>query len=130
MIAMDREINLERKNFMKTAAFKILPRLTRVVVMVCLAVLLVFSQILPAAAVKSYPSNPQEGETVLSDIVRKTEGVADSNPRSEQQMKRDAEGGLNAVQGKADMDKMVTPESAKANSVEGEIREGLRNFLK
>ena len=98
----------------------------------CVCALLFFVNALPAAAVDSYNSSPTEGETQLNETIRKTEEVSRSNPRSlgELQRTQQGEGGLNAVQGKADAQKMSRPEnSPEAKSVETKIKEGLKGIL-
>ena len=94
--------------------------------------LLLISNALPAAAVESYQSSPTEGETQLPGIIRKSEDVSRSKPRSQGELQNTQEGpaGLNAVQGTADAEKMNRPEnSPEATSVETKIQEGLKDFL-
>lgn len=114
------------------AAFKSFSRRFKFLIASGVCALLFFVNALPAAAADSYKSNPREGETQLNETIRKTEEVSRSNPRSIGEMQRDqqGEGGLNAIQGKADAEKMSRPEnSPEAKSVETKIKEGLRDVL-
>ena len=114
------------------SAFNFFSRRLRFLIAGCVCALLFFVNAFPAAAADSYKSSPTEGETQLNETIRKTEEVSRSNPRSigEMQRTQQGEGGLNAVQGKADAEKMSRPEnSPEATSVETKIKEGLKGIL-
>lgn len=71
--------------------------------------LLFISSVNPAQAVTSKST---EGEANLNKIQEKTEDVARSNPRGINEVTKEAQKGLNAVQAGADKEKMVDPEEA------------------
>ena len=50
-----------------------------------------------------------------------------SNPRSLEEISKEAEGGLNAVQGSADKGKMISPEDASGETT---VKEQAENFIK
>ncbi|MEM8676439.1 MAG: hypothetical protein AAGF83_21625 [Cyanobacteria bacterium P01_G01_bin.67] len=66
-----------------------------------------------------------DGEVSLNRIQNKTDDVASSNPRGIKEVTQEAQKGLNAVQGSADQDKMVSPQDADATTV----KEKAANFL-
>ena len=76
----------------------------------------------PAQAATSKTS---DGEASLNKVQAKTDDVASSNPRGIKEVTKEAQKGLNAVQGGADKGKMISPEEADATSV----REKAANFL-
>jgi hypothetical protein len=87
--------------------------------------LVIFTNVSPAFAIESYQSNPREGETQLLETQKLTDEVsryAPGNPNTEQTQERTKNGGLNEIQGTADIDQMKRPEnSTEAVSVEDEI---------
>lgn len=85
--------------------------------------LLFMSSAFPAQAATS---NPQDGEVSLNRIQNKTDSVAQSNPRSLDEISKEASKGLNAVQGSADKSKMVSPEDASGETT---VKEQAKNFL-
>ncbi len=85
--------------------------------------LLFISSVYPAQAATSQPS---EGEASLNEIQAKTDEIAKSNPRGMEELTKEAEGGLNAVQGSADKDEMI---SRKDASDETTVEEQAENFL-
>ncbi|OUL35471.1 hypothetical protein BV372_11290 [Nostoc sp. T09] len=88
--------------------------------------LLLLSNAVPAFAIDSYQSNPEEATTQLLDIQRKTDEVERSAPPGLDKVQKESNKGLNEVQGDADIDQMKRPDNTKAaESVEGKIE----NFL-
>ncbi|GAB4537063.1 MAG: hypothetical protein Tsb0014_25450 [Pleurocapsa sp.] len=85
--------------------------------------LLFISTVNPAQAATSKPS---DGEASLNRVQAKTDDVASSNPRGINEVTKEAQKGLNAVQGGADRDKMVSPEEADDATT---ITEKAANFL-
>ena len=85
--------------------------------------LLFISSVYPAQAANSKPS---DGEASLNEIQAKTDSVAKSNPRGMDEMTERAKGGLNAVQGSADKDKMISREEASGETT---VKEQAGNFL-
>lgn len=107
-------------------------RSVKFLVAVCVCTLLFVAHAFPAVALDSYQSNPKEGEAQLNETIRKSEELTRKNPRSAEEMQQDQEGkgGLNAVQGKADVEKMSRPQNTpESSSVEKEVREGLQKRL-
>jgi hypothetical protein len=84
--------------------------------------ILILSTAFPAYAVTS---SRTEGEASLNRIQKKTDDVARTNPRSLEEITKESQKGLNAVQGGADKDKMVRPEDTDATSV----KEKAANFI-
>ena len=70
-------------------------------------------------------SKTTDGEVSLNRVQAKTDEVASSNPRGIEEVTKEAQKGLNAVQGGADRDKMISPEDAEATTV----KEKAANFL-
>ena len=81
----------------------------RVVLTVLICGLLFISSAYPAQAVTS---SATDGEASLNKVQAKTDDVASSNPRGLEEVTKEAQKGLNAVQGGADASKMVSPEDA------------------
>lgn len=94
---------------------------------VCVAVLLVFSHVMPAQAIGSSPSSHSKGAEVLDETYEKSKEALRNEPRSMGELQSDAQQGVNEVQGTADRDKLYTPENSnhRADSVEQNIKEGL-----
>lgn len=90
-------------------------------VMVC--GVLFISSTYPAQAT---PSRTTDGETSLNRVQEKTDSVASSNPRGINEVTKESQKGLNAVQGGADKDKMVRPEDASNATT---IKEQAANLL-
>ncbi|MEO1691692.1 MAG: hypothetical protein AAFR63_09230 [Cyanobacteria bacterium J06631_6] len=70
-----------------------------------------------ANPVQAATSKTTDGEATLNKIQDKTDDVASSNPRGIGEVTSEAQKGLNAVQGAADSDKMVSREEADATTV-------------
>ncbi len=94
----------------------------RLVLTVFVCGLLFISSAYPAQAATS---KTNDGEASLNRVQAKTDDVASSNPRGIKEVTKEAQKGLNAVQGGADKDKMVSPKEADATSV----KEKAANFL-
>lgn len=84
--------------------------------------LLFISTVDPAQAATSKST---EGEVSLNNIQEKTDDVARSNPRGIKEVTKEAQKGLNAVQGGADEEKMVSPGETDATTV----KEKANNFF-
>ena len=78
-----------------------------------------------ANPVQAATSKATDGEVSLNGIQAKTDDVATSNPRGIKEVTKEAQKGLNAVQGSADADKMVSPDEADATTV----KEKAANFF-
>ena len=86
----------------------------RLVVTVFVCGLLFVASAYPAQAENS---RAVDGEVSLNKIQDKTDDVADSNPRGIKEVTKEAQKGLNAVQGGANSGKMVSPNEADATTV-------------
>ncbi len=95
----------------------------RLVFTVLIRGLLFISSAFPAQAASS---NPNDGEVSLNRIQEKTDSVAKANPRSMEELSKEAENGLNAVQGSADKSKMISPKDASDKTT---VKEQAKNFL-
>ncbi|MDJ0571536.1 MAG: hypothetical protein QNJ53_21150 [Pleurocapsa sp. MO_192.B19] len=87
--------------------------------------LLFISSAYPAQAVTS---SATDSEVSLNKVQKETDDVAKSNPRGIKETTKKAQGGLNAVQGGADKDKMVSPEDTNATTVKEKAASFLDNL--
>ncbi|MEH1837452.1 MAG: hypothetical protein V7L20_01495 [Nostoc sp.] len=88
--------------------------------------LLLLSSAFPAFAIDSYQSDPTEATTQLLDIQAKTDEAAKEPPEGLKKTQKEANEGLNEVQGAADIDKQKRPENSQAaTSVEENIKNAL-----
>ncbi|MCC0176835.1 hypothetical protein I4641_07570 [Waterburya agarophytonicola K14] len=94
----------------------------RLVLTVLVCGLLFVASAYPAQAATSKTT---DGEASLNEIQNKTDDVARSNPRGINEVTKEAQKGLNAVQGSADADKMISPDEANATTV----KEKASNFF-
>jgi hypothetical protein len=100
----------------------------RLVLTVIVCGLLFISNTFPAQAATS---NPRDGEANLNEIQRKTDDVGYSNPQNIHEVTKEAQKGLNEVQGDADKDKMISPRDAKdATTVEEQANKFLDKLTK
>jgi hypothetical protein len=99
-------------------------RPVRFVIVAVTCALLFFSNAVPAFAIKSYQSQPEETTTQLLGTQKETDQIStEAPPGIEEQIEKTKEGGLNVVQGKADIEKMKRPENSQdATSVEDEVK--------
>jgi apolipoprotein N-acyltransferase len=100
----------------------------RLVLMVMVCGLLFISSAYPAHAT---PSKSTDGEANLNRIQAKTDKVARSNPQGLEEVTKEAQKGINEVQGAADKDKMISPEDASdATTVEEQAKGFLDKLAK
>lgn len=97
----------------------------RAVLTVFVCGLLFVASAYPAQAATSKTT---DGEANLNRIQNKTDDVADSNPRGINEVTKEAQKGLNAVQGSADADKMVSPDETNATTVKEKAASFLDNL--
>jgi hypothetical protein len=83
-----------------------------------------------ANPVQAATSKPSDGEANLNRIQDKTDDVARSNPRGIDEITQEAQKGLNAVQGAADQDKMISPDEADATTVKDKAASFFDNLTK
>lgn len=100
-----------------------LKRTFRFVAIAIVGGLLFISSVNPAQAASGKVT---EGEASLNRVQKETDDVARSNPRGIEEVTEKAQKGLNAVQGAADRNKMVSPEEAKGATT---VEEQAANFL-
>ncbi len=94
----------------------------RLVLTVVVCGMLFISSAYPANAVTSKTT---DGEAKLNKIQEKTEDVSRSNPRGIEEVTKEAQKGLNEVQGSADAEKMNNPSNPDADTV----KEKAANFF-
>jgi flagellar motility protein MotE (MotC chaperone) len=102
-------------------------RSIRFVVIAFTCTLLFISNALPASANTASRAKPSEGSVQLDSIQRKSEEVTKAPPLSGEQTQREANKGLNEVQGDANKDEMYSPENAKATSIIDQVENALEN---
>lgn len=110
-------------NFIRTR----LAQSFRTILVAFTCAILIFSNAFPAlAGGQTAPSKLTKGEAPLNNIIDKSEDVIQNGIPSLEQVQKEANKGLNEVQGSADMDKMNRPSnSRKAVSIEERIKTGL-----
>lgn len=81
-----------------------------------------------ASPVQAATSGTTDGEVSLNRIQEKTDDVASSNPRGIKEVTKEAQKGLNAVQGGADKGKMISPQEADATTVKEKAASFLDNL--
>ncbi|MDY6784597.1 MAG: hypothetical protein SW833_18980 [Cyanobacteriota bacterium] len=115
---------------MKTKIFNLFQSLNfrplRFLVIAFTCGILILGNALPAAAATS---NPREGEASLDSIQAETDTTAKEMPSGLKETQKNAQKGLNAVQGAADKEKMESPESADSTSFEEQVKEGYKNLF-
>lgn len=84
---------------------------------------LMLSSAYPAMAFGNPKSSPTEGEVNLTEIERNSEKVLERGPQSPEDMNEQSpgSGGLNEVQGTADMDKMERSGSSPSTPFEKQV---------
>jgi hypothetical protein len=98
-------------------------RSVRALVLTAICAVFIFANAVPAFAIESYQSKPDEATTQLLETQRLTDEVARSAPPNLQETQERTNKGLNEVQGDADVDKMKRPEnSGSAVSVKDEVK--------
>lgn len=71
-----------------------------------------------ANPVQAENTRDPNSEVSLNKIQEKTDRVSRSNPQGIEEVTREAQKGLNEVQGGADKDKMISPDEANGTTVE------------
>ena len=103
-------------------------RSIRALVIVFACAVFVLSNALPAAAIGSNPTRTDEGDTRLDQIFRKSEEVTKAPPLGMEETQREANRGINEIQGSADKEQMNRPENSQATSVADQVEEVLENI--
>jgi len=98
-------------------------RPVRFVIVAFTCALLIFSNALPAAAIGTQTSHPEDEVTQLTGIQKETDKLSAEPPPGLKETQERANEGLNSVQGAANIEKMKRPEnSAQATTVEDEVK--------
>lgn len=110
-------------NFIRTR----LAQSIRTILIAFTCAILIFSTASPAlAGGKTAPTNLTKGEAPLNNIMDKSQDMLQNGIPSMEEVQKEANKGINEVQGSADMDKMSRPDnSRKAVSIEERIKTGL-----
>lgn len=103
-------------------------RPVRFLIVAVACALIVFSNAYPAAAIGSVRSNPSEGEAHLDDIQRKSEEITKRDPLSLKETQREANKGLNEVQGRSNVQQMNRPSNSRqATSMGEKVKDALES---
>jgi hypothetical protein len=96
----------------------------RFIIVAISCAILFFSNAFPAAAVSAPQSNAEDATTQLLETQKKTDEISTQPPPGlEKQVEETKGGGLNVVQGTADVEKMKRPEnSQQAITVEEQVK--------
>ncbi|WP_017314595.1 hypothetical protein [Mastigocladopsis repens] len=98
-------------------------RPVRFVIVAFTCALLIFSNALPAAAIGSQKSNPEDATTQLLGTQKETDKLSTEAPPGLEETQQRANEGLNEIQGAADIEKMKRPENSQtATTVEDEVK--------
>lgn len=112
-----------------SAAFAGLKKALKPAMIAGACALLLFSMAAPAMAFGNSDSKASKGLEQLDGIQEKSEKAAASGPATGANgtlsVSKDANEGLNGVQGAADKENMITPESAEGKSIEANVEEAL-----
>jgi hypothetical protein len=103
----------------------------RLLVMIVACAFLFFSNVLPALAISSSPSDPRSGETPLNEIFEKSEDALKAEPRSMRELQSEASKGYNEIQGDADFnaEEMKRPENSQdAVTAEDQVKNALKKI--
>lgn len=103
-------------------------RSIRFVVIAFACAVLFVSNALPAAAIGAPRSNPTKGEEQLDTIQEKSEEVTKAPPLSGGETQREANKGINEVQGDANKDQMFRPENSRGTTVTDRVEEALESI--
>ncbi|MBD2771592.1 hypothetical protein [Iningainema tapete] len=98
-------------------------RVVRFVIVAFACTVLLLSNTLPASAIGSPKSNPDESTTQLLETQKKTDEISKEPPPTLEKVQKESNKGLNEIQGDADIDKQKRPENTQGStSVEDEIK--------
>ncbi len=102
----------------------------RAIALALMVAVVLFVNATPAFAISSSPSAPSDGEAPLNNIYRKAERALENEPRSMETVQREADKGLNEVQGDADVDKMSHEDnSSEATTGMEKVEDALDNLF-
>lgn len=106
-------------------------RPVRFLVVAIACAMMFFSNVLPASAISSTPSDPRSGETPLNEIFERSEDALKAEPRGMRELQTEANKGINEVQGDADLNssQMNRPDNSQnATSAEEQVENVLRKL--
>ncbi len=104
--------------------------LTRLLLVFIVCTMVFVSQAMPANAKQS---SPYKGEDQLLGIEKESQKIIQSgepSPQNKEAKQKTSGGGLNAIQGTADAEKMNRPENSEGKTVEEELGEALNDIKK
>ncbi len=94
--------------------FLSISRFVRGLVITAVCVFMLFSNVAPALAIGSAPTQPSEGETRLNEIYKESQdALRPENALNSDKIIERANKGLNEVQEDADIDQMNRPENSR-----------------
>lgn len=99
--------------------------LVRSFVAICFCTLLFVSNVFPALAVTSKPT---EATDQLLGIEKEAQKAVLKDPMSMQETQKKANEGINEVQGDADSEKMINPGNTNATSFEQQVKKAVSNI--
>ncbi|WAL59749.1 hypothetical protein [Thermocoleostomius sinensis] len=110
-----------------TRCHTLILRSIRFAVIAFTCTLLFVSNALPASANTAPRTRASEGSVQLDTIQEKSEAVTKAPPLSRKETQREANKGLNEVQGDANINDMYRPENSNATSIIDQVEEALEN---
>ncbi|MBR8831574.1 MAG: hypothetical protein N5P05_003060 [Chroococcopsis gigantea SAG 12.99] len=106
-------------------------RVIRTLLVAFSCAVILFSTAFPASANGSYKSSEYKGEANLNNIQAKTDETVYNPPMSLKEIQdRQGKGGLNELQGKADIDKMKNPDNSTGTSFIEGVKDALGKTTK
>jgi len=106
----------------------ILSRSLRFVVIAFTCAVLFVSTALPASALGAPRTNTDKGSVQLDDIQAKSEEVTKAPPLSQEETQREANRGINEIQGDSNKDQMFRPENSRGTTVTDRVEDALENI--
>lgn len=109
----------------------VLSRSIRFVVILFACTVLFISNALPVSAGNAFNAprtSTDKGSVQLDDIQAKSEEVTKAPPLSGEETQREANQGLNEIQGDANKDQMFRPENSRGTTVTDRIEDALENI--
>lgn len=99
----------------------------RVLVAFFACAFLMLSNVYPAMAIGSTQSRPTEGEANLTAIERNSQKVLQGGPKSPEELNQQSPGagGINEVQGTADINKMKNPANSRGTTFQEQVEKAL-----
>lgn len=89
-------------------------RIMKVALAMAACTLLVLGTASPVLAFGNSNSSPSDGVATMNDLKETSKQAVKAEPRDTKEVQSKAQGGLNSVQGSANLDKMNAPENSQA----------------